>query len=69
MRQYADNTIVNALRVAAVQYATDAATARQAPNHERIVDAFDRQSVEANELADDIEERGLTGGIERWQRR
>ena len=51
-----EQTIINALRVAAVQYARDAVTARELP---RIAEQFTCQAREASALADRIEEHGL----------
>ena len=51
-----EQTILNALRVAAVQYAIDAMTAKATP---RIAEQFTRQAREAASLADRIEEHGL----------
>lgn len=50
------STLANALRVAAIQYQTDAETCRREPGHERIVEAFEQQSHEAIALADMIEQ-------------
>ncbi len=51
--------IASALRVAAVQYSIDAATMRQSECavgvRDRLVEQFNRQSAEANRLADYIE--------------
>lgn len=48
------SAIVAALRVAAVQYATDAQTNREYP---RLREGFLNQSRKANDLADKIEEQ------------
>ena len=49
-------TIVNALRIAAQQYESDARTVRaDAPGHRRIAEQFDLQAREAMALADRIE--------------
>lgn len=48
--------LTNALRVAAVQYITDANVAKAVGgNHVRLVEQFEKQSREANELADYID--------------
>lgn len=70
MRTNLETTITTALRVAAVEYGKDAALARTSGHASvRLADQFDQQARQAIELADDIDERGLTAGIERWQRR
>lgn len=58
-----DQTIANALRIAADQYDSDAAVSR--PTSPRLVEQFERQAREARELADRIESEGLVMIVKR----
>lgn len=48
-------TLINALRVAAEQYAADAQNCSKTPGHDRMALQFKAQSGEALGLADEIE--------------
>jgi hypothetical protein len=50
------HTLANALRVAAVQYMTDAHSASCIPGHAGLSKQFSDQSREANDLADELEQ-------------
>lgn len=55
------SAIVAALRVAAVQYSTDAQTCR---DHQRLYDGFLAQARRANDLADKIERQPQPGDLD-----
>jgi hypothetical protein len=61
--------ITSALRIAAVEYGKDAAAMLGPDGSPRLVDQFNLQAEQAALLADDIDERGLIQGIDRWLKR
>lgn len=50
------STLVNALRLAALQYDKDVEIVASVPNYGRLADSFKTQASEARKLADEIEQ-------------